>query len=274
MGKLKDAEIRTIVNRATMFQKFYGTTSANISNQELESDYPELFNITDSLNIERSFVCEALLEYSGIPVEEAIHLDAGFSNAEVLGYCKGELSPDLLNELRAQIEYHFNTVGKISHRKNKTSWKATPPGLSKLIASFNSPEVDFENAQGNIRIRIKQSLKTINKWFIPVGFTIFGAFMLISANIFQQIGQDGIAPSLFVAGFILIGSYFFSRFVQGRKKKKKNALAELAETLQQTIERRYKISVSREIGNDRIQIPNEEGTEEIEISSSKEKLSS
>lgn len=274
MGKLKDAEIRTIVNRATMFQKFYGTSSTNLSNKELENDYPDLFKITDSLNINRSFVCEALLEYGGIPVDEAVHLDAGFSNAEVLGYSRGELSPDLLNELRAQIEYHFNTVGKISHRKNKTSWKATPTGLSRLIASSNSPEVHFENAQGNIRIRVKQSLKTVNKWFVPVGFTVFGAFMLISANIFQQIGTDGIAPSLFVASFILIGSYFFSRFVQGRKKKKKNALAELAETLQQTIERRYKISISSEKVTDRIKIPDHDNTEEIEISSSKEKLSS
>ncbi|HBZ39468.1 MAG TPA: hypothetical protein DEO59_13685, partial [Balneola sp.] len=73
MANLKEDEIRRIVNRATMFQKFYGA-SAQVPLQNLEQEYPDLFEITDSLKLDRAFVCEALLEYQGIPVDEPLIL--------------------------------------------------------------------------------------------------------------------------------------------------------------------------------------------------------
>ncbi|HBZ39467.1 MAG TPA: hypothetical protein DEO59_13680, partial [Balneola sp.] len=93
-------------------------------------------------------------------VDEPLILDAGFNNAQVLGFSTGSLTPETLKELRAQIEYHYNTVGEIKHRKTKTVWKSTPKGLSKFFASQNSLEVSLEESNGAIKILAKQSMKT------------------------------------------------------------------------------------------------------------------
>ncbi len=243
-----------------MFQKFYGG-SYPASESSLVKDYPDLFEITDSLQLNRGAVAEALLEYGGVPVDEAVILDAGFGQAEVLGFARGQLSPDLVNELRAQAEYHFNTVGKISVRKGKTTWTAKPSGPSKLIAYLNSPEIILEEGHGSIKIRIKQSLKTYNKFFAPAIAAALGGFMLIAANMFGAIGDDGVAPSLVVSALLLTASFLYSRFVNGRKNKRKKALAELAETLQQTIERRHHVS-QRSSASEVIPLADREDSEE------------
>ena len=266
MANLKEEEIRRIVNRATMFQKFYGT-SAQVPLQKLEQEYPDLFDITDSLKLDRAFVCEALLEYQGIPVDEPLILDAGFNNAQVLGFSTGSLTPETLKELRAQIEYHYNTVGEIKHRKTKTVWKSKPEGLSRFISSQNSLEVSLEESNGAIKILAKQSMRTFNKLYFPVFVGIFASIMFFAAGVFGEMGNDEEVGAIMMIVFGLL-SFFYARSMNKRKQKKKNRIVELVERLQIILERRKRISNTF---SDRISIPEDEysGTADIEINDTK-----
>lgn len=268
MASLKEEEIRRIVNRATMFQKFYGT-SPQQPVAKLEKEYPNLFEITDSLNLDRAFVCEALLEHQGIPVEEPVILDAGFNNAAILGFSSGDLNTDTLKELRAQIEYHFNTVGEIKHRKNKTSWKAMPKGLSRFISSQNSPQVDLELSGNALKITAKQSMKSFNKLYFPAIAGIFASVMFFAGSVFGQMGGDEEVGIIMMVIFGAL-SFLYARFMNKRKQKKKNNLVDLVERLQQILERRQKVSFS---DPQTISIPDNEydadGSDEIEIKDTK-----
>ena len=266
MANLKEDEIRRIVNRATMFQKFYGA-SAQVPLQNLEQEYPDLFEITDSLKLDRAFVCEALLEYQGIPVDEPLILDAGFNNAQDLGFSTGSLTPETLKELRAQIEYHYNTVGEIKHRKTKTVWKSTPKGLSKFFASQNSLEVSLEESNGAIKILAKQSMKTFNKLYFPVAVGIFVSIMMFAAGVFGELGNDGAVGAIMMVVFGLL-SFLYARSMNKRKQKKKNRIVDLVERLQMILERRKRISNTF---SERISIPDDEysGTGDIEINDTK-----
>jgi len=239
MSKLTDEELKRIVNRATLFQKIYRNAPGTPSSVSFQAEYPNLFEITDSLNLERAFVYEAMLEHVGIPVEEPIAIDAGFNNAEIIGFAKTDkISPEVLNELRAEIEYHFNTTGKISYRKNRTIWKATPSGPARLIASINSLEVIFEEGSSSLLIRVKQSLKTNNKLYAPAIAAAFGAFMLFAVALIE--GGNDTPPMVIGSLVIFAGSILYSRFVTNRKKKRKARLYDLVERLQLIFERKAK----------------------------------
>lgn len=266
MSNLKEEEIRRIVNRATMFQKFYGSL-AQQPVSKFENEYPHLFEITDSLNLDRAFVCEALLEHQGIPVEEPMMLDAGFNNAEAIGFSSGDLNSETLKELRAQVEYHFNTVGELKLRKNKTTWKATPHGLARFISSQNSPEVDFELSGNALKITAKQSMKTVNKFYLPALGGLFGGIMMFAATVMGQMGNDEVAGM--IGCMVILGiTFLYSRFIHKRKKKRKDRLGDLIERLQQILTRRQKVSLST---TDTISIPENdyEGINEFEINDTK-----
>lgn len=266
MSNLKEEEIRKIVSRATMFQKFYGNTGQVSSS--LENEYPDLFEITDSMDIHRAHVAEALLEHQGIPVDEPFILDAGFSTAKVVGFSKGQVDPETLKELRAQIQYHFNTVGDIKHRKTKTIWQAKPKGLSRFIASQNSPEVMLEDSGSGIKITVIQSLKTINKFYLPMLMGIFGSIMFFAASVFGQMGSEA-EVGIIMTGIFGFASFLYSRFMKTRRQKKKNNLVDLVERLQHILERRLK-ATSVQVGAT-ITIPDNEyeGDDEVEIQPSK-----
>lgn len=261
MGKLTDEELKRIVNRATLFQKIYRNSPKTPVSIPLQSDYPNLFEITDSLNLDRAYVYEAMLEYEGIPIEEPIAVDAGFSNAEILGFAKhGVLSPEVLNELKAEIEYHFNTRGKFSHRKNRTIWNATPSGPARLIASMSSPEIILEENSNSLLIRAKQSLKTTNKLYAPAIVATFGAFMLFAAGLIEG-GHD--TPPMIISSLIIFGlSMLYARFITSRKKKKKAQLSDLVERLQLIFERKSKSQLHQTISQ-RIEIPEDEYSENL-----------
>ncbi len=262
MGNLTDDELKRIVNRATLFQKIYRHASSAPTSDSLQSDYPNLFEITDSLNLDRAFVYEAMLEYEGIPVEEPIVLDAGFSNAEILGFAKPDvLSPDVLNELKAEIEFHFNTTGKFLHRKNRTIWKAMPSGPARLIASMSSPEVIFEENSNALLIRVKQSLKTNNKLYAPAIASTFGAFMLFAAGLLE--GGNDTPPMIIGSLVIFAGSMLYARLITNRKKKKKAKLSDLAERLQLIFERKAKSQRYQTIITPNIKIPEDEYSGEL-----------
>ncbi len=256
MGKLTDEDLKRIVNRATLFQKIYRHAPSASSSVSLQAEYPNLFEITDSLNLDRVFVYEAMLEYEGIPVEEPIVIDAGFSNAEILGFAKPDvLSPEILNEIKAEIEFHFNTRGKFSHRKNRTIWKATPSGPARLIASMSSPEVILEESSNALLIRIKQSLKTNNKLYAPAIASTFGAFMLFAAGLLE--GGNDTPPMIIGSLVIFAGSMLYARFITKRKKKKKALLSDLVERLQLIFERKATSQLHQNISPS-IEIPEDE----------------
>jgi len=266
MADLKEEEIRRIVNRATMFQKFYGSSSQSPL-AKLEKEYPDLFEITDSLKLERAFVCEALLEHQGIPVDEPVILDAGFSEAEVMGFSSGSLNPDTLKELKGQIEYHFNTVGELKHRKNKTVWNARPKGLSRFLSSQSSPQVLFEESRAALKISVKQSMKTFNKLYLPVLVGIFASIMMFGGSVFGAMENDE-EVGIIMSGVFGLLSFLYARFMNKRKRLKKGKLVDLADRLQQILERRQKVSAA---ATETISIPENEydGMDEIEIKDTK-----
>ncbi len=264
MGKLREEEINKIVRRATLFQKFYGSPSYK-SESKLESEYPDLFEITDSLKLKRAFVAEALIEHQGIPVEEPFILDGGLSEAKVVGFANGQIDPETAKELKAQIEYHFNNRGEIKHRKGKTIWKAMPDGFSRFIATHNSPEVTMEQTGQAIKIQARQSLKTFNKFYFPMLVGIFAAIMFFGASVFGAMESEE-EVGIIMAGIFGFGSFLYSRFMKRRKQKRKDKLVDLVDRLQQILERRRKAGT---LAKPAISIPEAdeyEGTDEIEIS--------
>ncbi len=238
MGKLREEEVNKIVRRATLFQKFYGSPSYK-SGSKLESDYPELFEIADSLNLNRAFIAEALIEHQGIPVEEPFILDGGFTDAKVVGFANGEIDSETAKELKAQIEYHFNNRGEIKHRKGKTIWKATPTGFSRFIATHNSPKVIMEHTGQAIKIQASQSLKTANKFYFPMILGVFASIMFFGASVFGAMESEE-EVGIIMAGIFGFGSFLYSRFMKRRKQKRKDRLVDLVDRLQQILERRRK----------------------------------
>lgn len=262
MANLTEEEIGRIVRRARMFQKFYGVSGYN-SSSNFESEYPDVYEITDSLNLNRASVTEAILEFRGIPVEEPFILDAGFNNAKVLGFANGNVDTETLKELKAQIEYHFDISGEIKHRKNKTIWQAKPNGFSRMLASRNSLEVSFDQTATSIRIQANQSMKTVNKFYAPAAIGVLVAIVFLGASMFGRMNDEVLGVIMAVIfGF---GSFLYSRFMKGRKQKRKNKLVDLVERLQQIVERRRKAG---SVTEKRISISEEYNTlEEIELHS-------
>lgn len=239
MGILNEDEIRKIIKRASVFQKYYDQSPSRTFTNDPET-HEQLFEISDSLNLKREYVMEALIEHQGIPLDDPIQVETNsFHKIEVQAYANGPLEGNLVNELKAQLEYHFNTVGTVHRRKNKLFWNAKPAGPARLFATIRSPELEIEDKDGRLKFSLRQSLKTINKFFIPSIAGLFGSFMFLAAIIFDRAGNDQ-APML-VASVIFFGiSALLARFVKGRKDKRKAKLNDLMEVLQHTAERRFR----------------------------------
>ena len=133
MGKLTNDEIKEIIKRASILQKFHEQSLGSKSSLHPEVDDP-VFEVGDSLNIKRHFIREALLEYEGIIIDAPVMVDNNSdTKVEILGYANGPLDGSALNEIKAQLEYHFNTVGTLSRRKGNIYWKAKPAFPAKLL---------------------------------------------------------------------------------------------------------------------------------------------
>lgn len=265
---LTDDEIRDIVQKASLLQKFGEHVSAKNSDQT-EQETVQLFEITDELGLPRKYVYEAYLEHSDIPVHEPFLADTlDHNSAKAVGFAHGTIDKELLNELKNYAEYHFNTMGTISRRRNKIVWKAKPSGVSRVIASASSPEIEFEQVDGSTKITISQSLKTHNKLYLPSVLAGFGGFLLLAAVIFDRVGNE-VAPPLLISALIIATSLFFARFVNNKAKNKKKTLLELTETLQGKIERHFKASATAKEAKGEISLPEtEDDLEEIDISAS------
>lgn len=247
-------EIKRIIQKAQLLQKFGDDLSSEV--KDLPEDIGHIYKIAEDLNIPKKYVYEAYLEHSGISIHEPIIVDNNDqTTTEIVGFAHGSINKPLLNELKSQVEFHFNTLGEVSHRRNKTVWKAKPVGPAKLFASASSPEVEFEQMDGSSKITVRQSLKTLNKLYLPSLLAGFGGFMLLAAVIFDRVGNDT-GPALIFSGLIIAASLGFAKFVKGRKTKKKTNLKELTETLQGKIERHFKASfITSEKTKQKIEIP-------------------
>lgn len=258
MSKLSEQDIRQIIQKASLLQKF-GESSSSINLSKANTEISQLFEITDELDIPREYVLEAYNEATGIPVHEPIVVDNhDFNNTEIIGFAHGNIDRALLSELKSHVEYHFNTLGNVSQRRDKVIWKAKPVGPSKFMATSNSPEVEFEKVDGSTRIKVKQSLKTLNKLYLPAVAAAFGGFMLFASVLFDLVGNDT-PPAVIFSGLILLATVFYTKFVNNRKRKRKENLQELTETLQSKIERHLK-STTHSVDEDtgRIQVPEDE----------------
>lgn len=266
-------EIRKIIQKAQLLQKFGEGSSFK------EQDHPDgidrIYEIAKDLNIPKKYIYEAYLEHYGIATDEPVVVDTNdFNSTEIVGFARDSINKKLLNELKSQIEFHFNTLGEITHRRNKIVWKAKPVGPAKLFASSTSPEVKLEKVDGSTKVTVKQSLKTLNKLYLPSILAGFGGFMLLAAVIFDRVGNDT-GPALIFSAIIIAASLGFARFAKGRKTKKKTNLKELTETLQGKIERHFKANAIDQEKNTRsgeIEIPENEYDEERIDESSKPKM--
>lgn len=244
MGKLTNDEMKEIIRRASILQKFHEQSLGQRNRQEAPDD--PVFEIGDSLKIKRHFIQEALLEYEGIQVEDPVVVDTNSSSqVEIQGYANGSIDGSLLNEIRAQLQYHFNTVGALSRRKGNIYWKANPAFPARLFDITRTPELEIKEKNGRVKLSMRQSLKTLNKlYFPPIGVS-FGAFMMFAAVVFDQAGNDE-APMLIVSAILLLGSFGFSRLVKALKRRRKRQLLELVETIQQIMERRFQAGKYKE----------------------------
>ena len=238
MTKLTEDEIKLIIKRASILQKYHEQSLIKQTDSSEQDENP-IFEIGASVGLNPQFINEALIEHEGFVMQDPVILDTENNyEVKILGYANGTLDGSLLSELKAQTEYHFDTVGTISRRKGNVYWKAKPAFPAKLFEITSSPEVIFTEQKGQIRIKVSQSLKTINKFYAPAIAATFGAFMMLTAVIYNAAGDT--EPMIIVSSMFLLSSYFFSRFIKRRKTKRKKKLAEFAETLQQVIERRFR----------------------------------
>ncbi|MTI88477.1 MAG: hypothetical protein FH748_10960 [Balneolaceae bacterium] len=261
MGKLSDQQIKEIINRATLIQKFGKSGSARYKETE-EDTLAGLFEVSDDLGLERKYVWEAFHQTKGVPVHDPIVVDNNdFGSTEIRGVARGKADSELLGELKARLEYYFETEGKLTHKRSKVVWKAKPIGFSRFIASTSSPEVEFIEDDLATRIKVKQSLKTNNKFYIPSIIFSFIGFMMITGALFEANGDEAVALSVF-GGLFILTSILFARFINRRKEKKKKNLMELVEVLQQSIERRFKASfIHKQEKSRSIEIPENEAIE-------------
>lgn len=238
MANLTEDDLKDIIRRASILQKYH---HQSLSQKSSFTEEPEsvVYEISDSLGIERHFVKEALIEFEGIPIEEPVSVDTqSLHKIEIQGFANGMLESSLLNELRSHIEYEFNTLGSIIRRKGNIYWKASPSFPAKLFEISSSPEIEFAERNGRVKITLRQSLKTLNKLFaFPIAASL-GAFMLFAAAIYEVGGES--APFIVSGIMLTIFSILFSGFVQNRKSKRKQKAKDLVETLQQIMERRFR----------------------------------
>ncbi|MDZ7805799.1 MAG: hypothetical protein U5K71_01625 [Gracilimonas sp.] len=113
----------------------------------------------------------------------------------------GTVDKELLNELKNQAEYHFNTMGRDLHiAEIRSCGKQNLPCVSRLFASASSPEIEFEQVDGSTKIAVsreEEALKTHNKlylhrcisWLREVSFCWLLLFLAIPGN-------NDIAPTL------------------------------------------------------------------------------
>lgn len=241
MSTYDQHDIKAILNRAAeLQQRLSRTTSISESNEHLTLS--EIEEIAKDAGVSPDFVREAALEFEGIPVEKPLFIDTGdYNKMEIIGFAKGKLDKKTWAELRSIIEYHFDSLGKVIRRPDGIQWKAQPKGILKFLESRKSPEVEIETENHRTSIRIRKSLKTINKFYIPSIIAFVTAIIFFSAAILGEMGND-IGPGLIVSGMFIALAEIFRRWVKRKKQKRRIQLQDLMQHLQTIVTRRFQAS--------------------------------
>lgn len=251
-----EKDIEKILSRALELQR--RTKGAELDSEENEKlSLEEIEEIAKESGLSPEYVRQAAYEYEGIPVEEPIFKDTGSRNeVELIGYANGKVDQKTWVELRAMIEYHFDSPGKVKLRPDSIIWKAQPQGILKFLHSQKSPVVEVSSSGNKSTITIKKSLKTHNKLFWPSYAALGGAMMLLSVAMVEE------APEalFFLAGLLGLAKLFHH---WGKKKvnKVRSQLKETMEELQTIITRRA--STSKKV--DSTETPSLDIPEEEEI---------
>ena len=229
MSVLTEGEIKRIVHRASLLQNLNNST--NTSEDDFSDSLEGLFEITDSLGINREFVQEAFVEYQGVSVQDPIPVDNIDSNVvEVVGFTNNGLDNATINEFRSILEYHFNNEGKSVQRKNRIIWRAKPKGIAKYFSMAQSPEAEIDYSESQLKVSVRQNLKTLNKLYWPPAFFSF-IFVIVA------MAED---PEFIIPAFVMAGiAFVIGQLVSRKRKNTKRKLVELMESLQQVFERRF-----------------------------------
>lgn len=239
MSSYDQQDIKAILNRAVELQQRSGGVEP-ISESSEKLTLEEIEEIARDAGVSADYVREAALEYEGIPVEKPLFIDTGdYNSIELIGFAKGKLDKRTWAELRSIMEYHFDSPGKVTRRPDGIQWKAMPKGILKFLESRKSPEIEIETENHRTSIRIKQSLKTINKFYLPSIAALVFSIFFFSLTLTGEMGSD-IGPGFILAGFLLALSEVFRRWVQRKKRKHRNHLQDLMQQLQTIITRRFK----------------------------------
>lgn len=239
MRKLTENDIKLIIKRASIIQKYHDQTAGRFPDLADHED-DTLYEIGASLGLDPHHIREALIEFQGIPTEDPIMVDTGSNYlVEIQANANGTLDSSLVSELLAHVEYHFNSVGSVSRRKGNVYWNAKPSFPSKLFETSSSPQIEFGQRNGQVKLKVTQSLKTLNKLYLPAIAASLGGLIMLGAIMFDRAGNDE-APFVVISTLFFASSFLYARFIKNRKLKRKKKLIELTETLQQIIERRFR----------------------------------
>lgn len=241
MSTYDQHDIKAILNRAAeLQQRSSGPDSISESNEHLTLS--EIEEIARDAGVSPDYVREAALEYEGIPVEKPLFIDTGdYNKLELIGFAKGKLDKKTWAELRSIIEYHFDSPGKVIRRPDGIQWKAQPKGILKFLESRKSPEVEIETENQRTSIRIRKSLKTVNKFYLPSIASLLTAIFILSAAMMGEMGSD-VGAGLIIFGMFIAVAELLRRWVKRKKEKRRDQLQDLMQQLQTIVTRRFKVS--------------------------------
>lgn len=238
MSTYDQQDIKAILNRAVALQQRSGN-SESIPESSEKLSLEEIEEIARDAGVSPDYVREAALEFEGIPVEKPFFIDTGdYNRVELIGFAKGKLDKRTWAELRSIIEYHFDSPGKVTRRPDGIRWKAVPKGILNFLESRKSSEVELETENYRTSIRIRKSFKTVNKFYLPAIFAFMLSTIFFAFTVAGEFGND------FGAGLILTvmslgAAELIRRWVNRKKKKRRNQLLDLMKELQTIVTRRF-----------------------------------
>ena len=246
-----EKDIQRILSRAFELQK--RTKGPQLNHQQNEKlSLEEIEKIAQESGLSPEYVKQAAYEYEGIPVKEPFFKDTGNRDeVELIGYANGKVDQKTWVELRAMIEYHFDSPGKVKLRPDSIIWEAQPQGVLKFLHSRKSPVVKVSSSGNTSNITIKQSLKTHNKSFWPSYAAMGAAFMLISVAMMET------PEVLFLSVGLLVLAKLFHHWGNKKINKVRNQLKETMEELQ-TIVTRSSTTKDNPTAKTRLDIPKAE----------------
>lgn len=251
-------EIKKILSRAFELQNRTEGTPLDRS-VEHRLSLEDVEQIARESGLSAEYVRQAALEFEGIPVEEPLFLTTGNTyEVELIGFAKGELDKKTWAELRAVIEYHFDSPGKVKRRPNGMVWKAQPQGILKFLHTRKSPVVEVSTKGNKTTILLKKSLKTIHRLLYPAYAALAGAMVILGISMME--GPEG----LFFSAGLLVVAKLFHAWTNSKKEKDRDVLKEFMEQLQTIVTRRYtaaeekSLKTRSEKSAKRITLPEEE----------------